>query len=39
MDAELRRDYAAMSEMIFGEPPEFDSVVSGLESLERRLNA
>jgi len=37
--AELRRDYASMAEMIFGEPPEFDTVFSDLESLERRLNA
>ena len=35
----LRRDYRAMSSMIFGEAPEFEAVVGCLEELEAALNA
>jgi hypothetical protein len=39
MIADLRRDFAAMAGMIFGEVPEFDAVLASVEALERRLNA
>ncbi|MCA1660934.1 MAG: nucleotidyl transferase AbiEii/AbiGii toxin family protein [Novosphingobium sp.] len=35
----LRQDYRAMSTMIFGEPPAFDSVVEAIAALEHDLNA
>lgn len=35
----LRRDYAAMSTMIFGTPPRFDDVIESVAALEARLNS
>lgn len=35
----LRRDYAAMAGMIFGEVPPFEAVVAAVRELERRVNA
>ena len=35
----LRRDYSAMSGMIFGEAPAFEDVVGSIEELETTLNA
>lgn len=35
----LRRDYAAMSTMIFGAPPHFDDVIASVAALETRLNS
>jgi Nucleotidyl transferase AbiEii toxin, Type IV TA system len=35
----LRRDYAAMSSMIFGSVPKFDDVLESVRSAEQRLNA
>ena len=35
---ELRRDYAAMGVMIFGEVVEFAEILRGLEELEQRIN-
>jgi hypothetical protein len=35
---DLRRDYRAMSGMIFGEAPPFDAVIERIADLERRLN-
>jgi hypothetical protein len=35
---ELIRDYAAMHEMFFGQPPTFDSILETLSGLERRIN-
>lgn len=34
----LRRDYAAMRDMFFGEPPPFEAVLETLRDLERRIN-
>jgi hypothetical protein len=34
----LRRDYANMSGMIFGEIPSLDEVIGSISKLERRLN-
>lgn len=34
----MRRDYAAMQEMIFGRRPSFDEIVDGLRDLEREIN-
>jgi len=34
----LRRDYRAMSEMIFGDAPSFDEVIASVAVLETRLN-
>lgn len=39
MVEELRRDYRAMSGMIFGDPPSFDAVLSSIAELEKNLNA
>lgn len=36
---ELRRDYGAMSTMIFGSAPDFDAVVESVADLQSRLNA
>lgn len=36
---ELRKDYAEMGEMIFGEPPPFDTVIDSLRTLEDKINA
>jgi hypothetical protein len=38
MLADLRRDYEAMSGMIFGPIPNVDAVVAGIEELEQRIN-
>jgi hypothetical protein len=38
MLTELRRDYEAMSGMIFGPIPNVDAVVAAIEALEQRLN-
>jgi hypothetical protein len=38
MLADLRRDYEAMSGMIFGSIPNVDTVVAAIEELEQRLN-
>jgi hypothetical protein len=38
MLANLEQDYNAMSQMIFGEIPEFGAVIQSVESLEQRLN-
>jgi hypothetical protein len=35
----LRKDYRAMSTMIFGEPPPFDAVVEAIAELQNSLNA
>ena len=35
----LRRDYAAMSSMIFGSIPKFEDVLASIRSAEQRLNA
>lgn len=34
----LRSDYASMREMIFGEYPSFDELISGIEKLESEIN-
>lgn len=39
MIGELRHDYSAMSNMIFGEVPAFEDVLERIRSVERRLNA
>ena len=39
MYEDLRRDYAAMTGMIFGEPPEFDDVIESVASLEKAINS
>lgn len=36
---DLRRDYAAMTTMIFGEPPAFDAIVETIADVERKINA
>jgi len=36
---ELRRDYAAMSAMIFGTPPRFDAVIESVASIQSTLNS
>ncbi|WP_255308801.1 nucleotidyl transferase AbiEii/AbiGii toxin family protein [Sphingobium fuliginis] len=38
MIADLRKDYAAMAGMIFGDVPAFDDVLETVESLQRALN-
>jgi Nucleotidyl transferase AbiEii toxin, Type IV TA system len=38
MVADLRRDYAAMSGMIFGDVPPFDAILQSIRTLEMRLN-
>jgi predicted aminopeptidase len=35
---ELRRDYAGMREMMFGEYPEFDSMMDCIKQLEEEIN-
>ena len=37
--AELRSDYDAMKEMIFGKAVDFDEIVAGLKALEAEINA
>ena len=39
MIAELHRDYAAMSGMIFGDAPSFDAVLESITTFEMRINA
>lgn len=36
---DLRRDYAAMTGMIFGKAPDFDEVIDGVAALEKAINA
>ncbi len=36
---DLRRDYTAMTAMIFGEPPAFDAIVETIADVERTINA
>lgn len=38
MHDELRRDYAAMAGMIFGEPPPFEDVIESVITLEQAIN-
>jgi hypothetical protein len=38
MLADLRRDYEAMSGMVFGPIPTVDEIVAAISKLERRLN-
>ena len=35
---DLRRDYAAMTGMVFGPPPSFDAVVENVAELETAIN-
>jgi hypothetical protein len=37
--AALERDYRAMRDMFYREPPEFAVILAGLEVLEREINA
>jgi len=39
MDAQLRRDYTAMAGMIFGEVPEWESIVETIQQFEEQVNA
>lgn len=39
MIADLRRDYAAMAGMIFGDVPDFDAILATVDTLQRSLNA
>jgi hypothetical protein len=34
----LKRDYQAMSGMIFGEVPEFETVINKIKELEQQIN-
>lgn len=36
---DLKRDYAAMTTMIFGEPPAFDAIIESVADVERAINA
>jgi len=36
---EMRKDYTAMQEMIFGDRPAFDEIISGLKTLEQEINS
>jgi len=38
MVEQLRRDYRAMSGMIFGEPPSFEEILVSVAELEKPLN-
>ena len=38
MIADLQRDYAAMSGMVFGEIPDFEAVLDSVAALQQRLN-
>lgn len=38
MITDLRRDYAAMAGMIFGDVPDFDAILATVETLQRSLN-
>ncbi|MEI8207314.1 MAG: nucleotidyl transferase AbiEii/AbiGii toxin family protein [Kiritimatiellales bacterium] len=35
----MRKDYAAMQEMIFGRRPSFDEIIAGLKTLESEINS
>ena len=37
--AELERDYRAMRDMFYREPPEFDEVLRALQALEGEINS
>jgi hypothetical protein len=37
--SDLKRDYQAMAEMFFGEPPSFDEILEATSELEERINA
>lgn len=39
LEAALRRDYAGMREMIMGDAPSFDDVLSAIAALEAEINA
>ncbi|HYC95612.1 MAG TPA: nucleotidyl transferase AbiEii/AbiGii toxin family protein [Sphingomicrobium sp.] len=39
MHDDLRRDYAAMTAMIFGEPPPFEAIVETVAEVERAINS
>ena len=39
LEAALRRDYAGMREMIMGDAPSFDDVLSSIAALEAEINA
>ena len=39
LEATLRRDYAGMSEMIMGDTPSFDDVMSAIAALEAEINS
>lgn len=36
--SELRKDYSSMREMLYGEVPDFDDVISAMRGLEREIN-
>ena len=36
--SELEQDYRKMQEMIFGEPPAFESLLDTLREIERKIN-
>lgn len=36
---DLKRDYQAMAEMFFGEPPSFDEILQATNELEDRINS
>ncbi len=36
--SQLRADYLAMAEMIFGEPPPFDDILQTLQVIEQQIN-
>jgi hypothetical protein len=38
MDVQLRRDYAAMSGMIFGNVPAWDEIMAAIKLLEKAVN-
>ena len=35
----MRKDYAAMEEMIFGSRPSFEEIITSLSKLENEINA
>ena len=39
MDIQLRRDYTAMAGMIFGEVPEWETIVETIRQFEEQVNA
>ena len=39
MYVDLRRDYAAMTAMIFGQPPSFDAVIESVTALQQAINS